>query len=117
MHDPTISLMETLSAHGVGQTLLRLPNIPEPLCLRRRESDGKTVGRVLSMSGFAIFPGVRFIPTGGIGAANLGAYLAEPNVIACGGSWLDDGATGEALAENARAAAAVVSGARARNAR
>lgn len=63
------------------------------------------------------FPGVRFIPTGGIGVGNLSAYLAETNVIACGGSWLDDGATGEALAENARAAAACVVAARAGNAR
>ncbi|MGE5271409.1 MAG: bifunctional 4-hydroxy-2-oxoglutarate aldolase/2-dehydro-3-deoxy-phosphogluconate aldolase [Thiohalocapsa sp.] len=34
------------------------------------------------------FPNVRFCPTGGIGAANAGAWLAEPNVIAAGGSWL-----------------------------
>ncbi len=34
------------------------------------------------------FPGVRFIPTGGINATNLPAYLALPNVVACGGSWM-----------------------------
>ncbi len=34
------------------------------------------------------FGGVRFIPTGGIGPHNLAAYLALPNVTACGGSWL-----------------------------
>jgi 2-dehydro-3-deoxyphosphogluconate aldolase/(4S)-4-hydroxy-2-oxoglutarate aldolase len=31
---------------------------------------------------------VRFIPTGGIDASNLGKYLALPQVIACGGSWM-----------------------------
>jgi 2-dehydro-3-deoxyphosphogluconate aldolase/(4S)-4-hydroxy-2-oxoglutarate aldolase len=34
------------------------------------------------------FPQTRFCPTGGIGEANAKAWLAEPNVIAVGGSWL-----------------------------
>ena len=34
------------------------------------------------------FPEVRFCPTGGIGEANAAAWLAEPNVVAVGGSWL-----------------------------
>lgn len=34
------------------------------------------------------FPGVRFNPTGGVTPANMGAYLALPNVVAVGGSWL-----------------------------
>lgn len=34
------------------------------------------------------FPDVRFIPTGGINTTNLPAYLALPNVVACGGSWM-----------------------------
>jgi 2-dehydro-3-deoxyphosphogluconate aldolase / (4S)-4-hydroxy-2-oxoglutarate aldolase len=36
----------------------------------------------------APFPGVRFVPTGGIGQAQLAAYLAEPAVAAVGGSWM-----------------------------
>lgn len=36
----------------------------------------------------APFGGVRFVPTGGIGPANLAAYLAHPQVVACGGSWM-----------------------------
>ena len=31
---------------------------------------------------------MRFCPTGGIGEANAAAWLAEPNVVAVGGSWL-----------------------------
>lgn len=34
------------------------------------------------------FPHTRFCPTGGVGAANAATWLAEPNVIAVGGSWL-----------------------------
>jgi 2-dehydro-3-deoxyphosphogluconate aldolase/(4S)-4-hydroxy-2-oxoglutarate aldolase len=34
------------------------------------------------------FPHVRFCPTGGIGETNAPHWLAEPNVIAVGGSWL-----------------------------
>jgi 2-dehydro-3-deoxyphosphogluconate aldolase/(4S)-4-hydroxy-2-oxoglutarate aldolase len=34
------------------------------------------------------YPEVRFVPTGGIGPANLAAYLTKPNVVACGGSWM-----------------------------
>ena len=36
----------------------------------------------------APFPGVRFIPTGGIGPDNLARYLAIPSVVAVGGSWM-----------------------------
>ena len=34
------------------------------------------------------YPNVRFVPTGGISAANLGEYLGLPNVLAVGGSWM-----------------------------
>ena len=36
----------------------------------------------------SVFREMRFMPTGGVSAANLGEFLAVPNVIACGGSWL-----------------------------
>jgi 2-dehydro-3-deoxyphosphogluconate aldolase/(4S)-4-hydroxy-2-oxoglutarate aldolase len=34
------------------------------------------------------FPSVRFVPTGGVGIANLSDYLALPSVAAVGGSWM-----------------------------
>lgn len=34
------------------------------------------------------FPNVRVCPTGGIGEANAASWLAEPNVLAVGGSWI-----------------------------
>ena len=37
---------------------------------------------------YAPIPEARFCPTGGIGAANAPAYLALPNVVCVGGSWV-----------------------------
>lgn len=31
---------------------------------------------------------MKFIPTGGISAQNIGSYMELPNVVACGGSWI-----------------------------
>ena len=36
----------------------------------------------------SVFGGMRFMPTGGISAANLSDFLALPSVLACGGSWI-----------------------------
>ncbi|HNH36224.1 MAG TPA: bifunctional 4-hydroxy-2-oxoglutarate aldolase/2-dehydro-3-deoxy-phosphogluconate aldolase [Rhodocyclaceae bacterium] len=44
------------------------------------------VGMLRALAG--PFPGVRFCPTGGVGARNAAAYLAEPNVACVGGSWV-----------------------------
>ena len=43
------------------------------------------------------YPQARFVPTGGVSASNLRDYLAEPNVCACGGTWI---APASALAAN-----------------
>ncbi len=34
------------------------------------------------------FPGARFCPTGGVTAANAASYLALPNVLCVGGTWM-----------------------------
>ena len=36
----------------------------------------------------APFPGMRFVPTGGIGPSDLAEYLRIPAVLAVGGSWM-----------------------------
>jgi 2-dehydro-3-deoxyphosphogluconate aldolase/(4S)-4-hydroxy-2-oxoglutarate aldolase len=36
----------------------------------------------------APFPGMRFVPTGGISTGNLEDYLADPRILAVGGSWM-----------------------------
>jgi 2-dehydro-3-deoxyphosphogluconate aldolase/(4S)-4-hydroxy-2-oxoglutarate aldolase len=38
----------------------------------------------------APFPGLRFVPTGGVSAANLADYLTLKPVLAVGGSWMVD---------------------------
>jgi 2-dehydro-3-deoxyphosphogluconate aldolase/(4S)-4-hydroxy-2-oxoglutarate aldolase len=56
------------------------------------------------------FPAARFCPTGGIDAASAPSYLAQPNVLCVGGSWLAPRAAIEAgdfarIEQLARAAA------------
>lgn len=36
----------------------------------------------------APFPGLSFIPTGGVKESNLGDYLSHAKVLACGGTWI-----------------------------
>jgi 2-dehydro-3-deoxyphosphogluconate aldolase/(4S)-4-hydroxy-2-oxoglutarate aldolase len=36
----------------------------------------------------APLPAIRFCPTGGVSVSNAAAYLALPNVICVGGSWV-----------------------------
>lgn len=36
----------------------------------------------------SVFRTMKFMPTGGVSAANLASYLELPSVVACGGSWL-----------------------------
>jgi len=44
------------------------------------------VGWIEAMQG--PFPGVKFLPSGGISESNLAEYLMLPNVVACAGSWM-----------------------------
>ncbi len=52
------------------------------------------------------FPSARFCPTGGVSEATMAEWLAEPNVVAVGGSWLTPAASlaaGDWAAVTARA--------------
>ena len=46
------------------------------------------VKMIKNLLGAFRFTGVRFMPTGGIGPANLADYLAVPEVACCGGTWV-----------------------------
>jgi len=49
----------------------------------------EAAGGIAALRGFAgPFPQVKFCPTGGIDAARAPAYLALPNVVTVGGSWM-----------------------------
>jgi 2-dehydro-3-deoxyphosphogluconate aldolase/(4S)-4-hydroxy-2-oxoglutarate aldolase len=55
------------------------------------------------------FTGVKFMPTGGVNLLNVGEYLAVPEIVCCGGTWIvpkdalaaGDWARIEALAKDA----------------
>jgi 2-dehydro-3-deoxyphosphogluconate aldolase/(4S)-4-hydroxy-2-oxoglutarate aldolase len=67
---------EVITALGYGLGVLKL-------------FPAEAVGGVATLRALAgPFPEVRFVPTGGIGPANLAPYLALPNVAAVGGSWM-----------------------------
>lgn len=90
---------EVMAAEGLGFTALKFyPAEPNgaPAILRDYTN---------------VFPAVRFVPTGGIGEAQLPAYAALRNVAAVGGSWLqagldaNEGRRGELAARVTRAKA------------
>lgn len=71
------------------------------------------VGALKALAG--PFPQARFNPTGGVSEGNMAAYLALPNVVAVGGSWLAPPAmvaSGEwaAITERARGAMRAATG-------
>ena len=49
---------------------------------------GQAGGTAMIKALGSVFGEMKFMPTGGVSAANLADYLALPSVIACGGSWL-----------------------------
>lgn len=75
-----------------------LPGVSTPSDILRAQEDGYAelkffpavpsggVGMLKAWHG--PFPEVRFCPTGGVTAANAGEFLAQPNVVCVGGSWL-----------------------------
>jgi 2-dehydro-3-deoxyphosphogluconate aldolase/(4S)-4-hydroxy-2-oxoglutarate aldolase len=63
------------------------------------------------------FPEIHFVPTGGITPRNLADYARQPNVVACGGSWIASSEAisarkFDAIAAAAQEACAIVRGAR-----
>ena len=55
------------------------------------------VKMIKNLLGAFRFTGVKFMPTGGINAENVKDYLAVPEIVACGGTWI---VPKEALAAN-----------------
>ena len=55
------------------------------------------VKMIKNLLGAFRFTGVKFMPTGGINPANVKDYLAVPEIVACGGTWI---VPKEALASN-----------------
>jgi 2-dehydro-3-deoxyphosphogluconate aldolase/(4S)-4-hydroxy-2-oxoglutarate aldolase len=49
-------------------------------------------------------PQLKFMPTGGVNPDNLGDYMALPNVMCCGGSWVTKGTDWDVITQRAKAA-------------
>ncbi|WP_104177828.1 bifunctional 4-hydroxy-2-oxoglutarate aldolase/2-dehydro-3-deoxy-phosphogluconate aldolase [Cryobacterium sp. Y50] len=49
---------------------------------------GKLGGRSMIETLAEPFPDVRFMPSGGVNAANVSDFLASPSIFAAGGSWM-----------------------------
>jgi 2-dehydro-3-deoxyphosphogluconate aldolase/(4S)-4-hydroxy-2-oxoglutarate aldolase len=75
-----------------------IPGVATPTDIQMALQDGLTlvkffpaeaIGGTRTLAAMAApFPGLRFIPTGGISPENLADYLALPPVLAVGGSWM-----------------------------
>jgi len=69
------------------------------------------VKMIKNLLGAFRFTGVKFMPTGGVNLSNVGEYLAVPEIVCCGGTWIvpkdalvaGDWAKIEALAADAAA--------------
>ena len=46
------------------------------------------VKMIKNLLGAFRFTGVKFMPTGGVNLSNVGEYLAVPEIVACGGTWI-----------------------------
>lgn len=89
---------DKVAAFCAARGLAYIPGCVTPTEIMRAVSAGLSAVKFFPASAFgglktiralsAPFPGVRFMPTGGIGEDNLAEYLGEKNVFACGGSWM-----------------------------
>jgi len=89
-------------AHAQAVGLPFIPGIATPTELEAALAAGcrtlkffpaEPAGGVPMLKGMAAaygHTGVRFMPTGGVDAARLGAWLAVPEVVAVGGTWFVD---------------------------
>lgn len=82
----------------LANEVLMLPGVMTPSEMMRAMRAGLDVvkffpartagGPAAIAAAAAVFPELRFVPTGGIGPADAAGYLALPSVAAVGGSWM-----------------------------
>jgi 2-dehydro-3-deoxyphosphogluconate aldolase / (4S)-4-hydroxy-2-oxoglutarate aldolase len=83
---------------GVGRGLTVIPGVCTPTEVQAAIAcdlgvvkffPAEAMGGIATLKALAgPFPGLRYVPSGGIDPSNLGAYLGLPQVLACGGSWM-----------------------------
>lgn len=91
-------LNEAVLAHAREVGLPFFPGVATPTEMEHARALGHAVVKVFPAEQLggpaflravsAVYPDLGFIPTGGIGPANVADYLAVPAVVACGGGWL-----------------------------
>ncbi len=89
---------EHVVAFCISEGIPVIPGCVTPTEIMSALSHGLTVlkffpaniyGGLSAMKALAgVFRGIRFIPTGGIGANDIETYLSQPYIFAVGGSWL-----------------------------
>jgi 2-dehydro-3-deoxyphosphogluconate aldolase/(4S)-4-hydroxy-2-oxoglutarate aldolase len=90
----TPTLLDALQASGVpflpgASSASDLVALVERAISTAKLFPAELVGGVKALKAFAgPFPALRFCPTGGIHAGNAPEYLAQPNVVCVGGSWM-----------------------------
>jgi 2-dehydro-3-deoxyphosphogluconate aldolase/(4S)-4-hydroxy-2-oxoglutarate aldolase len=93
---PSTNELVVLAAQMAGIEFV--PGVATPTEIERARALGCRVVKVFPASLLggpafvkavsAVFPDVRFVPTGGVSPDNLGEYLSLPSVLACGGTWI-----------------------------
>lgn len=96
----TPGITQDMLEAGVESPLPLLPGISSPSELmmgyalgyrRFKLFPAEVSGGVAAIKAFGgPFGDVRFCPTGGVGPANIKSYMAQPNVMCVGGSWMLD---------------------------
>ena len=89
---------ETVLSAAESRGVPMLPGVLTPTEVGRARSRGLGIGKVFPASDAggpsylrtlaSVFPEMKFVPTGGVGPAELRDYLSSAAVAACGGSWL-----------------------------
>lgn len=89
---------ERVVARVLEQDVPALPGTVTPTDLMAARTMGLEVTKFFPAAQFgglstiralsAAFIGHRFMPTGGVSAGNLAEFLADPAIIACGGTWM-----------------------------
>lgn len=94
----TPGLDEGILRHGYRKDLLVIPGAVTPTEIMQAQNLGVKLIKFFPSHAFGglsavealsgPFPQMQFLPTGGINLDNLAAYLKNPNVFACGGTWM-----------------------------
>lgn len=89
---------ENILRHGRRRDLLVIPGAVTPTEIMQAQNLGANLVNFFPSQAFggltAIealagpFPKMQFLPTGGVNLENLAGYIKNPNVVACGGTWM-----------------------------